>query len=824
MNSPYANFSDSLRDRGYHVMPCMPGAKVPGSWDATTGWRPMAQWQSWCAAMPPTFTHERWSDWPDAGICMAHGEVVGLDVDTDRKDVSDAAMAALGASPARRVGSKGWMGYYRAGRGADGHGARVRWYDGETICLELLLHGSQSVLPPTIHPGTKQPYKWVTPDTLEDLDPADLPELPADAVARLDAALGAIGLTRKAPRKVGSGDYERPQPTAADLEKPFGRSLNDRAMEPEAIDRWWPALGMPKSRHRGRPGAWEAVPFWRGSNSGRGLQDRNPNLKATLTGIVDFGADRTYTPVDVVMAARDCSFVQAAEWLAQYIRPEEGMSAEDMLALVVAEKREAEAKAALPPPAPERQEPRAPMALQRMLSKGRGDRSKPREAPPTTRAEYDDAFPAEALPFPVQDYERDLTGLLRELTLYLDEAANMRSEQGAFGAALAMLGTIMGRKVEVAETGLRTNLYVVATANSGAGKSSAMTAMLGAFDRCGVADRLAGSDFTSGSAILREMDGPAPRLFSIDEFGDVVRRILNPRAPGHEQDIRRILKDIYSAASGTYRGKSYATQDRQDLIEPHLCIYGASTHEAFWEGIDGRSFSDGLLARLLMVPIGATEVQTPSHERAAMVADMVSNVVLAAQPKGNLAGASDLAQAVEFGPGVWSQWLGDRALFQRHARRAEIEKIHGAPSIIGRICENGMKVAMISAMGRDPIRPTISPDDYTLGLAVSHWSAIYMINAIATYYVENSSHRDLNRVLDFITATGAAGCAKTRLLRGLRGVFAQGGPGKTVLDALKESGDVIEWQAPAVASGGRPSVWYVARDYAEAFFAEKGAE
>ena len=124
---PYARVAGRLRDMGYHAMPAKPGEKVPGHFEAGR-WSHMARWPDWCGRMPPEFLHERWESWPDPGVCIAHGAVVGADVDTDRKDVAEAVLAALGPSPVRRRGQKGWMGYYRPGSGCEGLGARIRWY------------------------------------------------------------------------------------------------------------------------------------------------------------------------------------------------------------------------------------------------------------------------------------------------------------------------------------------------------------------------------------------------------------------------------------------------------------------------------------------------------------------------------------------------------------------------------------------------------------------------------------------------------------------------------------------------------------------------
>lgn len=820
-SSPYASAAARYRDQGWHVIPCGPGTKVPHEW-VSGQWRPLPGWQKYCDTMPAEFLHDQWERWPDAGICLAHGNVIGLDLDTERRDVEEALHRAVPASPAKRRGSKGWMGYYRPGHGLDGVAARVRWYDQKVMgadgqpsripVVELLLHGTQSVLPPTIHPGTGKPYAWVTAETLETLEASDLPEFGGIELAALDRELAALGLTRQTPRKVDMAEYDRPAPGAHDLEKPHGRSVNDRAMEPAAVDAWWPALNLPKSRQRG-PGRWEAVAAWRGSGSGRPMQDRNPNLKITPQGIVDFGADRSYTPIDVVMAALDCSYGAAVEFLTPHIRPEDGGGIGGMDAI---RENVFEAAPEIIPAEP------VGMALWEAINKPRETR-RIEGIKPSSPTEFASAFPKKVPPFPVQDYRNDLTGLLRLITIHLDLAANMRSEQGAFGAALAMLGTLFGKRVEVFETGLRTNLYVVGTAASGAGKSSAMNAMHKTCEDAGISDLLAGSDFTSGAAILQEISANRPCLFSIDEFGDVMRRALNPKAAAHERDIARILKDMYSAAAGTYKGKSYASRDRIDLIQPHLCIYGVSTYEAFWEGIDGRSYSDGLLARFLAIPIGETEPQTPDLRYIDDVKRGITKACGVGRPStGNLADVALVAVPMKLAPGIFDKWMADRALFQRFSKYASDQKIPGAPSIINRICENGMKIAMISAAGRLTDDMELTRSDYDLGISVAHWSAISMMEAIGRYYVENSSHRDLNRVVEFIEASGSTGRTKTELVDKMRGIFVNSSVSKGIMQTITDSGDVIEWRD--TTSSTKPKTWYVARKHAKAFFTERGME
>src|SRR6476661_4956432 len=148
--SPYAAVAERLRENGYHAMPVAPGTKAPGHWNGS--WAPMPSWSRYCDAMAPEFVHDQWERWPDAGVCVAHGKVIGLDLDTERQDVSDALRRAVTPSPVRRRGSKGWLGYWRPGQGLDGYTARVRWFDPKVLgpdgkpsrspVVELLLHGT----------------------------------------------------------------------------------------------------------------------------------------------------------------------------------------------------------------------------------------------------------------------------------------------------------------------------------------------------------------------------------------------------------------------------------------------------------------------------------------------------------------------------------------------------------------------------------------------------------------------------------------------------------------------------------------------------------
>src|SRR5206468_3958739 len=91
------------------------------------------------------------------------------------------------------------------------------------------------------------------------------------------------------------------------------RELNDAAMANLAA--WVPAL--PLYRLRPAQNGYEAVPTWRPSSSGRPDNERALNLKIHPKGIRDFGTDKGYTPIDLVMTALSVDLDRAFGFLTQ---------------------------------------------------------------------------------------------------------------------------------------------------------------------------------------------------------------------------------------------------------------------------------------------------------------------------------------------------------------------------------------------------------------------------------------------------------------------------------------------------------------------------
>jgi hypothetical protein len=120
-------------------------------------------------------------------------------------------------------------------------------------------------------------------------------------------------------RKPATSEAARPSETGNDSDN----SLD--GLKAEAMVRmaeWVPHLGLDWKRNPGRGFSCRAIAWWRESSRGRPLEQRERNLGIHPEGIEDFGDGRTYSPIDLVMAARSCGVYDAACWLEEKLLPQ----------------------------------------------------------------------------------------------------------------------------------------------------------------------------------------------------------------------------------------------------------------------------------------------------------------------------------------------------------------------------------------------------------------------------------------------------------------------------------------------------------------------
>ena len=225
-------------------------------------------------------------------------------------------------------------------------------------------------------------------------------------------------------------------------------------------------------------------------------------------------------------------------------------------------------------------------------------------------------------PAPQPSFElRVPEGILAEMVEYMVSTARRPQPLLSLGASLCALGALMGRKYRT-ETNLRSNLYIVGIADSGSGKNHAREIINELFFEAGLAQHLGGNKIASGAGLLTALHRQPALLLQIDEFGMFLAAAADrKRSPRHITEILDNMTELYTAAGSVFLGAEYANHDgrneRRDITQPCLCVYGTTTPLHFWNALQSANVVDGSLARFIILP---TEEDYPEEARGAVSA------------------------------------------------------------------------------------------------------------------------------------------------------------------------------------------------------------
>lgn len=794
-DSPFSTVSANLAEMGLAIMPCGPGTKFPGRYSAADGWTVAYDWQKYCERLPTGFETGIWDRWPDAGVCLALGrssaptglQLMAVDIDTDEPEVVAAIRSVLPGSPVRKRGAKGETEFYLAPTTVPNR----PYNDADKVrLLDLLGHGRQTVLPPTIHPGIGQPYAWTTLDTLESFPVADLPVLPEDIADRLGAALAPFGHVD--PPKRGEAD--------PDAEASTHRQLNDSALA--NLSAWVPGLNLYKCRQVG--GKFKAVATWRPSSSGRPMSQRATNLIISPDGIKDKGAEETYTPLDLVMAACECSLDTAFRWLQERVAPAP--------AIVLTAKVRPEPSTPVAEQQGETEEP----ALIRTSPKG--------NLAGLFLATVDGEPVSNAYELPVATIEQSSMvqastildpevccppGLLGDMVQWMNDSAARPLPQLNLGAAIGFLGAIMGRRFE-SPTRARTNFYLVGLAPTGRGKNHPLDAIGKIAEAANIDEYLGPESIKSETAVRKLLEARPTVTCMIDEMGGFMRKILNKRASTHEAGIRDIMLSIFSKANMTYRGAEGAAEKAQPIYSPNLGIFGATTPEDLWGQFTSGNADDGFLPRWIVLDAGPEKVrsrtpiadvtQPPPEFRARLHAILDMR-------KGNLNGVAGVDPIrCEWGAGAAEMFAAMQDEMDDRGDAAKAAGRFTEQKVMTRFAEHCVKLAVVYAVGIDCRKPVVTVAALEWARSVMECSARALIEGIEGRVADNEYQAAYLLVLSAIREAGPDGILTSALVKRLRGKIRQRELDE-ILGQLQRGGEV--WKAiKAPPGGGRPGERY----------------
>jgi len=175
----FEDYASSYFEMGYNVLPVEPASKAVK----------VPNWQMYADSKQVSWQVDAWlSAYSNHNIGIPLGAasgIIALDFDDDMDGLHEAVQKLLQGSLVKKKGRKGFTAFYKY----NGEVTK-RWRKNGKTVVELLSGGTQTVMPPSIHPDTKEPYVWLTDDTLFDLKAEDLTYLPSDFIENVDKLFG----------------------------------------------------------------------------------------------------------------------------------------------------------------------------------------------------------------------------------------------------------------------------------------------------------------------------------------------------------------------------------------------------------------------------------------------------------------------------------------------------------------------------------------------------------------------------------------------------------------------------------------------------------
>ena len=439
-------------------------------------------------------------------------------------------------------------------------------------------------------------------------------------------------------------------------------------------------------------------------------------------------------------------------------------------------------------------------------------------------AEWLDSEPVPAAARTVPAYILQLPGVMGECMDWMTRTAIRPQPVLSMVATLSLFATALARKVAT-PTMLRTNMYFVSVAGTGAGKEHGRKCLAKALDAAGLGDLVGGDGVASGAGLLSRVTAQPRTVFQIDEFGMMLQTLRSKNAGTHLATIIPNLMKLFGLTDGTYRGTEYADKGLKPRLEiPYPCVnlHATTTPNEFFPALASGDVTSGALNRMLVVfaPEGRVKTQKPTRE--AYPPAGVTEWLKAAQRMGcGLQGlAADSPLIVEYADGAeaimedftdWIDALSD-------------DGDSDATELWQRAWEHAAKLGLIHSLAcldSEELQARASGDSLRISCESTEWAIsltkhfmAQMQRDIAERVGDSEFDVLVKNVMRVVRGGGRKGCTHSELVKLSRGYKAkEPRVQEQVMLAITRAEDAKLVSVESPSGRGRPRLAYVAIEH-----------
>ena len=385
--------------------------------------------------------------------------------------------------------------------------------------------------------------------------------------------------------------------------------------------------------------------------------------------------------------------------------------------------------------------------------------------------------------------------LVGRVVRWVNSTAQQPQPTFALMNTLCMFGAIFGRRYAMAHLNTRCNLFSIAVAKPGAGKDHSRQRIKELMAAAGLHQLICGDRFSSGVAILRTLHDFPSRISHLDEMGLYLQSLIAKNAASHQRDIIKTLLEVYSSSSGMYHGQEYAdavNRVRLDINQPNFNFFGTTTPRTLIPALNFDMVDNGTLSRILLIPpfedYPETQIPQLTSPPEDIVKDIMDSYNVVPAGLGNLTNMPSLPSS----PVVTMTVHWEEAAFEEYklVKDWQIKQSRNEDALWVRYSEITVKIAMIEAIARDPVSPTVTFEVFKMANDLARWSFNYTADLLVREVSENEIEASHKKVLNFIQKQGESGASSTQLAKSMQGMKAR--DRNEILQTLLESGDILE--------------------------------
>lgn len=393
----------------------------------------------------------------------------------------------------------------------------------------------------------------------------------------------------------------------------------------------------------------------------------------------------------------------------------------------------------------------------------------------------------------------NIPGVIADTVQYTMSRSRYPNIRTATIGALAMVSFAAARGYRT-EGNLRTPLYLVAAANSGAGKDEPRKVNQEIALACGAIDNV-GESVASGEGLEDYVLAKAKILLQNDEFDTLLNAISKDQGGTKEYLVGRML-NIFTSAGGmlTRRKLSNGVQrpgGNSFCVHPSMTMFATAVPDVLYKAFNERSMQNGFTARCLIADCGVRGEVNPDAKYSEVPDSLIQAYKLIFMTQVRNGKPMIFDDPTQKRDEVRVVCFSDEAkAFLADKEREWDEKYHGLDmedggtgeqSMRARTYEMVVRCAMCYAISANPMFPHMGEDAVRWAAAFVEYCQGSMLSAFAMFSASNEVDERMKRVKRMFARRRTL--TRREISRGLR-ILAQ--DVKAVLDTMESNGEILD--------------------------------